>query len=262
MKKILNLVMSFSLCLSNLLYAGTIDPNILDEKYIEFGKKFECVYQICGQYEDDSLFCASAVAINDNWVLTAAHVVKNSKLCIVHKDDKKYLVHIVIPHKDFEDKNFGNSDIALCYTDEPLGLEFYPELYSDSDEVGKICTISGYGITGTFFTGSKISDGKKRAGSNMIDGTEKDLLICSPSVTNKTALEFIIAHGDSGGGLFIENKLAGINSCVMATDKKPDSTYGDESCHTRISKFIPWIRETMRTKRPQLKSVLGVDKIE
>jgi hypothetical protein len=29
----------------------------------------------------------------------------------------------------------------------------------------------------------------------------------------------------------------------MAEDGKPDSDYGDESAHTRISKFLGWIRE-------------------
>jgi hypothetical protein len=66
---------------------------------------------------------------------------------------------------------------------------------------------------------------------------------------SKTELEFLIASGDSGGGLFIDNKLAGINSCVMAVDKKPDSTYNDESGHTRISKFIGWIKENIEKKR-------------
>ena len=259
MKTIIKLALFLSLCLP-VCYSGTIDPSTPDSKYIEFGKQFHYVYQICGVYENDGLFCASAVAIDPNWVLTAAHVVKGAKLCLIHKDDKKYLVHVIVPHKDFEEKKYGENDIALCYIDEKLDLSFYPELYDNNDEVGQLCTISGYGLTGTFNTGSKESDNKRRAGSNKIDYIDRDLLICSASRTNKTALEFIICHGDSGGGLFIGNKLAGINSCVMAEDNKPDSSYGDESGHTRVSKFVPWIRETMKTKKPTIRSVLGVDK--
>jgi hypothetical protein len=259
MKIIIKSILFFSLFIP-ISDGGTIDPNTPDEKYIEFGTKFDCVYEICGQYENSNLFCASAVAIDPHWVLTAAHVVSGAKICVVHKDDKKYLVHAILPHEDFEENKLGKNDIALCYLDEKLDLSFYPELYDNNDEVGKICTISGYGRTGTFNTGGKISDSKRRAGSNKIDYIDRDLLICTPSLLNKTTLEFIISYGDSGGGLFIGNKLAGINSCVLADDKKPDSTYGDEGGHTRISQFIPWIKQTMKFKKPTIKSVLGVDK--
>ena len=54
-------------------------------------------------------------------------------------------------------------------------------------------------------------------------------------------LEFLISHGDSGGGLFINGKLAGIHSFVSASDKKADSSYGDQSGHTRISTYKRWI---------------------
>jgi hypothetical protein len=51
----------------------------------------------------------------------------------------------------------------------------------------------------------------------------------------------MIAQGDSGGGLFIGNKLAGINSFLMASDKQPDGTYGDESAFTRVSLYADWV---------------------
>jgi len=100
-------------------------------------------------------------------------------------------------------------------------------------------------------TGANNHDSKKRAGSNFIDRIEKDLLICSPSKRNDknfTSLEFLIASGDSGGGLFIDTKLAGIHFCVMVTGKNPQSKYGEESGHTRISNFIEWINENKKTK--------------
>ena len=69
----------------------------------------------------------------------------------------------------------------------------------------------------------------------------------APSKNNErmTELEFLIGSGDSGGGLFLDGKLAGINSCVLAIDKKPNSTYSDESGHTRVSKYIDWINLTI-----------------
>lgn len=240
-----NLLAPIFLLISLVSYAGTIDPNIPDEKYITYAKDFTYIYKICGSYNDDGQFCASAVAIHPHWILTAAHVVHNNKLCIVHKGDKAHQVKEIIIHKDFEAEGFGFGDIALGYIEEDLGLDFYPELYENDDEIGKICSISGYGLTGTFTTGATKSDNIQRAGSNYIDGIDRDLLICSTGKGKKTALEFLISSGDSGGGLFIGNKLAGINSCVLAQDKKPNSNYGDESGHTRISKFFPWIKKTI-----------------
>ena len=237
-KTILFFLMITKLCLS-----GTIDPNTPDTKYIEYGNKFTYVGKLCGIGSDNKYYCASAVAINDRFILTAAHVVKNAKSCTININDKTINVVNIECQIEFEEDNFGYNDIAIGYCEEEIGLDFYPDLYEDNNEEGKLCSMSGYGLTGTFTTGSIKSDNHRRAGSNIIDNIQNDLLICSPSGPGKkTSLEFIIASGDSGGGLFIDNKLAGINSCVMATDKKPNSSYGDEGGHTRISKFIPWIK--------------------
>jgi hypothetical protein len=62
----------------------------------------------------------------------------------------------------------------------------------------------------------------------------------------KTSLEFLIASGDSGGGLFIDGKLAGINSCIMAVNGSPKSDYRTESGHTRISINLDWILENTK----------------
>jgi hypothetical protein len=243
------LTIAYLVLSSNYSISGTIDPNTPDSKYVEYGKDFKYIYKICGSYADKKLFCASAVAIDSHWIVTAAHVVKNSTICIVHQDGQAFIIDKVICHEDFDDNSFGVADIALGYISEDIGLEFYPSLYEDNDEVGQICCISGYGLTGTFNTGISISDDKRRAGSNIIDKIDRDLLICSPSLFNKTSLEFIIATGDSGGGLFIKNKLAGINSCVLAGDKSPNSSYGDESGHTRISKFVAWIKNHIESQK-------------
>jgi hypothetical protein len=147
MNAINKLILLFSFVLSGSLSAGTIDPNTPDSKYIKFGKDFTYVYKICGTYENNGLFCASAVAIDPHWIITAAHVVKGSKICIVYQEEKAFLINQVFVHEDFNDNQFGFNDIALCYVDEDLNLNFYPYLYEDDYEIGKICTISGYGST-------------------------------------------------------------------------------------------------------------------
>lgn len=228
-------------------FAGTIDPGTPDSKYIDYGSKFNCVVSICGLETDGGLFCASAVVIDKNHILTAAHVVYQSEICFVTVKDKKYEISKIIVHKDFTVNSFGVGDIALGYSEKDFELDVYPKLYETEDEVGKVCSIAGYGLTGTFETGAKISDGKKRAGLNQIDSIDHDMLICSPShKSNKdyTNLEFFLASGDSGGGLFIDGKLAGINSCIISSNKSsPKSRYNEEGGHTRISKFIKWIND-------------------
>jgi len=233
-----------AITLSANLLAGTRDPFTPDEKYLDYGAKFKCVLSLCGVNHDDTMFCGSCVAISPKVILTAAHVVKSAKHGGVSTESGAVvLVEKFVCHKDY-DGSVGNGDVAICLLKEELNLDFYPELYQDEDEVGKICSISGYGLTGTFITGQVLSDGKKRAGSNRIDAIYQNLLICTPSkpgIPGMTTLEFIISSGDSGGGLFINQKLAGINSCVLAEGRIPSSIYGDESGHTRISKYAPWI---------------------
>jgi hypothetical protein len=186
-------------------------------------------------------------------VLTAAHVVQGYKTCHVKLNDKQFILTDIIIHKDFGGE-FGTGDIALGYCVDGFDLENFPPLYTDEDEKGKVASIAGWGLTGNFHTGTHRSDNKLRAGSNIVDGIDKDMLICSPSkwgAEDHTVLEYMIGSGDSGGGLFIDGKLAGINSCVMAVGRSPMSKYNEESGHTRVSKFLGWIKES---KEKMLKS--------
>lgn len=245
--KITFLALILFFLLSNAARSGTRDPNTPDEKYVTYGKDFHYVTRLMARDKtSDKPQFASAVLIKPHWALTAAHVVHNTENPVILMDDdtKKFPVSRVVIHKDFEpDKGLGFNDIALCYSDKAFGLEFYPELYTDHDEEAKICSIAGYGLNGTFHTGVSAVDTKRRAGSNKIERTERAVLICTPSAANRTALEFLICPGDSGGGLFIGNKLAGINSFVMCDPgNMPDSSYGDEAAHTRISLYADWVK--------------------
>lgn len=249
-------------------HAGTRDPHTPDSRYLEFAKKFPSVMRfrsltkvadvdakLIELFSDDpapdsktsktrpTLQYGSAVVIKPHWVLTAAHLVNNAvEHTILRDDGTEYPLPTAIIPKEYDSKNVGYYDLALCYSPKDFKLAFYTPLYTATDEKGKAATISGYGITGTFQTGGVLADGKKRAGHNKIDSGERAVLVCSPSVGRaRLPLEFMIAPGDSGGGMFIGNSLAGINSFVMATDKKPDSSYGDESAFTRVSLYVNWI---------------------
>ena len=142
--------------------------------------------------------------------------------------------------------NYKIENIKQLLVSKPLKLDYYPKLYSNKNETGKVCGLSGYGYHGDFNTGwiSSTFDNSRRAGSNIIDGIDKNVLKYSVHTTDKTELEFLISPGDSGGGLFIDQKLAGIHSYVYATDGKSDSDYGDVGCSTRVSDYIEWIDKT------------------
>lgn len=243
-----------ALVVASVCRAGTRDAAVPDSKYLEYGEKHECVVPIYGEcacgkgkYHE---FAASAVVISPRWVLTAAHVVKDQPRVKVKVRGKEFPLKRVIVNRHFEENELGLYDIALGESEEDMNLDFYPKLYDKKDESGKIASICGYGVTGTFGTGANIADGKKRAGSNMVYRLEDHVMVCSATDGMKTGMEFMISHGDSGGGLFIDKQLAGINSFVSAADGKPNSNYGDECHHTRVSLFLTWIEGCMKGEDP------------
>jgi hypothetical protein len=232
--------------------AGTIDPNKPDAKYIEYGTKHECVLQIGGNYKvndsDTKPFFASCVLIKPRIILTAAHVLDGAgEVFVVDNSNNKIKVIFALHLNEWNRDVFGNSDIAIGFLEEEISINFYPKLYDGDNEIGKICSISGFGITGNYIKGFSISDNKKRAGSNIIDEIFNGMLVTSVTNDRKTDLEFLIAYGDSGGGLFIDQKLAGINSGIMTDgkDKNLNSDQQDFATHTRISIHKKWIESTV-----------------
>lgn len=229
-------------------FSGTIDPNTPDEKYLEYGSKFPYVGLLIGRQQDDTPFYGSAVAHQDNIIITAAHLFEDYKKCVVVINNKKIDIVKIIIHKDFNSNIFGKHDIAVCLLSDRIGLDWYPDLYEDKNEIGALCSMSGFGSTGNFITGVNKYKIERRAGSNFIDDAGDSIIFCSPSMSHKkTELEFLIAPGDSGGGLFIGNKLAGIHSGLIEnkTEKKK-AKYGAVSAHTRVSVYNQWIKDTIK----------------
>lgn len=231
-----------ALCVSSLAQAGTRDPSTPDSRHVEYGAKFKCIVKVRTRRNADNVDqFASGVVIGKRHVLTAAHVVIDTKDWSVEDGERKVAVKGVSVHPQFTEARFGHSDVAIATLSEDWPLDFYPPIYRGDSEPGAIVSICGYGVTGTFDTGYQFSDGIKRAGSNIIDRTEAGMLVCSVLGGRKTALEFLITPGDSGGGLFIGNELAGINSVIMRDKGSPSGRYGDESGHTRLTLHREWI---------------------
>ena len=272
--KIYALGLLFLLSMFNTATGGTRDPDTADDKHIEFGKKFIGVLKIRANVLVDKVIVngvtipvdkdnplatvthhASSVAIAPHWILTAAHVIENTSDQVVEVAGVEFPLQAVFAHPKYHTDLYGYHDIALCYSPRDLNLEFYTPLYGDSDELGKQATIAGFGWHGTFATGGKEYDGKRRAGSNTITELERGVLVCDAAASNKTALEYLICPGDSGGGLFIGNKLAGINSFLIAEDKKPNGTYTDRAAFTRVSLHTDWVQQQIADHELKLTTV-------
>ena len=246
---ILSLIISLGLSLPAI--SGTRDPSTPDSKHLAYGEKHQCVVQVKGKmgFVDkkgeklEVTASGSGVIITKRYVLTAAHVVQKTKDPYIILDGKKIKIEwVVIPNK-FAEENTGPYDIALCRLHEDAIIDFYPELYGKDDELGKLCSVAGWGMHGTWTTGTIYDDNKLRAGSNHVDPIMfHGMMVCSVQGTkSQTSLEYLIGHGDSGGGLFIDKKLAGIHSCIYTGDGNLDSSYKDYSAHTRVSIHKEWI---------------------
>jgi hypothetical protein len=225
-------------------HGGLIDPSNKDSQHIKYGEDFVYVGKVlCIDRTSKNIkYFGSCVAINDKDIITAAHIfIDKSDLFVVQINNKEIQIDSIIIHPEFDSSIKGQNDIAILKLKECVGLNWYPSLYKNKDEQNKICSLAGFGTSGNFLQGPTISDGKKRAGSNIIDKIYSGTLVCSPSFKkNTTQLEYIIYHGDSGGGLFIENELAGIHSFINRNQKNIHE-YETETFHTRISNHIEWI---------------------
>lgn len=230
--------------------AGTIRPDVNDKKYIEYGERHKCVLQVRlrDKSEDDQWTTGygSCTVIAPRIAITAAHVVTGVDSVMIIKPDGK---EVKVKYSAFpalfniRNKLSEKHDIAVCYLEEEIKLDFYPELYREKNESGQICSIAGFGVGGNHNTGVTDYTMKKRAGSNVVDSIINEMLVCTTGEERKTSLEYLIAPGDSGGGLFIGKKLAGINSNVSTIhkDQKTNSDKNDFGCHTRVSNHVNWI---------------------
>jgi hypothetical protein len=204
-------------------------------------------------------FAASGTLIAPDWILTAAHVVDDATSLTFNIDGNSYSAAQWAYHSKWNGDLAAGYDIALVKLNSAPGIAPATR-YTGSSEVGAVGTSVGYGKTGTGLTGATTFDGLKRAGQNRIDqyySTRSNRILVSdfdnPTNSNDSFygsstpldLEYLIAPGDSGGGLFVDfgsgPQLVGVHSFGAARDGLIDSDYGDISGHTRVSSFNSWI---------------------
>jgi len=266
----------------NCVHGGTRRDDVPDSWHITEGAKAE--YQSVGMCMNTwGTIRGSAVLVANNYVLTAAHVADtNNDLVIDGSFDflsfsgglHSKVWGAIVPDWQGRFVASAGKDIAI-FRLSTLVLDDQPaEFYTDTDEIGQVGMIVGFGQSGTGTDGEAEEDdrGTKRAGENTWDtlgstynpGWSSDIMMAdfdSPPLTptakhwlpgSRSPLdhEYLAASGDSGGGVFLSDgqgnqKLAGITSFVAAADGTYDSSYGDAMGAIRISSHLAWLTSQM-----------------
>ncbi|NEQ40244.1 MAG: trypsin-like serine protease [Okeania sp. SIO3I5] len=257
-----------TICFNNIAHAGTIRHDRADEQYTTLAELFPSVGYLDTKFSSDEHLC-SATLIDPNYILTAAHCIDPNDQTLLNAtfwaDGVPYSVTNTTAHRGWfsSGRDFAAGyDLAVLRLETPvLHLPLAP-LFTGFDESEEIGTYVGFGATGNGFTGYlPNTKGTKRAGQNIVElgsslGLSESLLFSdfdSPFRSDPTKpdtipldLEYVIAPGDSGGGLFINGHIAGINSFGWGrNDGWNNSSYSDVVGSTRVSSYIDWINGAM-----------------
>jgi hypothetical protein len=252
--------------------AGMILDGVNDSLYRSWSNQFPSAGLISGG--------GSGTLIAPDLVLTAAHV----NLGDFTIGGKTYTGASIVRHPQYvlngNNLNFG-FDIAVIRLSTIVDNVTPTTWYKGTAELGKVMSLTGFGQTGVGSLASPSGGGVARAGTNTIDliesfsngsggqvGAQNAILLAdfdspngfgAPGQYNTMGsatpnpLEYHLATGDSGGGVFLQENgvwyVAGVNSGVSSqfdlTQKAGDNTqifgYGAVSYITRVSSFQDFI---------------------
>ncbi|VGO16690.1 hypothetical protein PDESU_05281 [Pontiella desulfatans] len=215
----------------------------------------------------------SAVALSENWVLTAGHNVDFNDDGLV---DDGLGVDLHLPgygvytpssysiHPDFT--GFSNPsihhDLSLLYFDDPLPDLLFPTL-GDSLAQDATATLVGYGRSGYgsygYTTSASLTD--RRIGYNVIDDfqTSGDGILFRYDFDDPNTgdglgnnIETIIGPGDSGGPLLVGDSLVGLNTFTEGYG----GLFGDIGGGISLNNEWEWIASTTGLTVPEPSSVL------
>lgn len=230
----------------------------------------------------------SGVAIAPTVILTAAHCMSGpAEVASAFFTDSaanlaSYGVSSYLVHPSFTGNTLTQVDLALVYLTSPIAawVSIY-EIYSNTDEVGQIYQVAGWGARVS--NGGNQGDGAPgtalRVGNNFWDATfapfaplfltaaRDDILVAdfddgtaahngwmnlfpSLGLTNAgVANEVTFAAGDSGGPSFLGGRVAGITSFNVRSRLAVPGAFGEFNGATRISSHIVWINENAGTSQ-------------
>jgi hypothetical protein len=208
-------------------FGGSMHPSFDDSRYIAYAENMQIAKIIVGKK-----FCSGTI-INNNTILTIKHAIEYEKFNIFYNNQLLNIDNVIFHKKE---------DLALIKIKNSIDVPVI-EFYENAALIGKICSIGGYGVK--YDPASKKRgnvDLIKRAGKNVIVWETDYYFECLMDSAG-VELEFIPTIGDSGGPVYIDNKLVGINKYVKSSDGKSDSGFGDISGHIKIQMYKGWINK-------------------
>ncbi len=179
------------------------------------------------------------------WAVTAAHVAAALKPGDrVRFGSEEVLVSKIVLHPDAKvvPGRPPEVDLALLQFSSPVLNARPVQLYRDSDELGRIVHVVGYGDFGDAGRRLEPADGRRRAVTNTVaDAGPRRLFLVFDAPPGGTPDEGVGGPGDSGGPAFVELEgetlLAGVSS---GSEGKPGE-YGLTDVYTRVSRYAGWI---------------------
>ncbi len=240
------------------------------ERYTEKAKQFPAVGSVVG------MFTGTLVA--PEWVLTCAHgaeiidrIASSESRRTVRLAEKEYGIASVVLHPDRGKKpnRAGQTrgrkeqtkhDIALIRLADPVTNVEPLGLYTGGSEVGVEAAFVGCGswisdgrVGVSLSNARRLKRGELHAGTNRIDRIDAfGLLVMTFDAPedDATNLEIGVGPGDSGGPMLIQEhgkwKVAGVAAAGDIEPSEGIGLYGDLIYGTRVSKYVDWIRSTMR----------------
>jgi secreted trypsin-like serine protease len=184
----------------------------------------------------------------------------------------------ILLHPAYDDVN-GNSDLAIVWLSgaAPIAADRY-DIYRDSNEIGQVFTLSGYGRTGTGSAGAISSDTSspiRLKASNQFDADGATLtsylgsvMAWTPQAGTQLIADFdngtstndalgrliyrsdlgqglnegLIAQGGSGGPAFLQNKIAGVASYTASLSKDSIDPDIDTGTNSSFGEIAAWQR--------------------
>lgn len=269
--------------------AGVRRDDVSDTPFLELAAS--ALYQSVGRLSfsvGSSSYLASGVLISPDWVLTAGHVVggndylgggiNNLTFSLTAGGSVlSFAASAWYAHPGWtttQGDMLAGYDLGLVRLESSVSAIQAASLYLSESLQIQAGTMVGYGATGTGVMGFQAGTaGTKRAGQNMIEAQGDGVTIASsilfvdfdqPGTDAKNVvggimplpLEYLIAPGDSGGGLFVtENQqtfLVGISSFTWGIlDGTADSTYGDVAGFTSTTSQLAWIHSMTGVPIPE-----------
>ncbi len=203
--------------------------------------------------------------IAPNYVLTAAHVIRDYSVITFTLNGVTYEGAWGIPNPTWQNSTMFDWDIAVFRLKTPVVGVAPSPIYTNTDELTRTAALVGYGMAGTGTTGAVLSQGTKRACQNVLDaygtgwGYTTQMLVADfdngTPEKNRTGsrtpldLEGLVGPGDSGGPVYVDvggvSYVAGVIAAVFGLD--PLGQYGHSVAMTRVSSFDDWINGILST---------------